>query len=72
MATVTFECTVPPAFATCTAKRIYLAADHGLGGGKLVVDWDFLGVTPLYSAKSPEVEYVFFFSFLALSISAVS
>jgi len=56
IATVTLTKGEPPDLLRCTAgNRIYLKFPGTVFG--LVVDCDFLGMTPLYSAEEPTVEY---------------
>jgi hypothetical protein len=55
MATVTFTHKEPSPFSECkTDERLYLR-NEGMKFG-IIVDCDFQGVTPLYSAKEPTVE----------------
>jgi hypothetical protein len=55
MATVTFIRKEPSPFSECkTDERLYLR-NEGMKS-RIIVDCDFQGVTPLYSAKEPTVE----------------
>jgi hypothetical protein len=57
IATVTFRHTEPSPFSECkTDERLYLQIE-GMQS-RFIVDCDFQGVTPLYSAKEPTVEWV--------------
>jgi hypothetical protein len=57
IATVTFTRTEPSQFSECkTDERLYLQIE-GMQS-RIIVDCDFQGVTPLYSAKEPTVEWV--------------
>jgi hypothetical protein len=57
IATVTFTRTEPSRFSECrTDERLYLRME-GMQS-RIIVDCDFQGVTPLYSAKGPTVEWV--------------
>jgi hypothetical protein len=55
MATVSFTRKEPSPFSECkTDERLYLR-NEGMKS-RIIVDCDFQGVTPLYSAKEPIVE----------------
>jgi hypothetical protein len=55
IATVTFTSTEPSPFLECrTDRRVYLQIE-GIQP-RIIVDCDFQGVTPLYSAKEPTIE----------------
>ena len=57
IATVTFTRRELPPFSDCrTSRRLYLPYD-GMGS-QIIVDCEFQGVTPLYSAIEPTVEWV--------------
>jgi hypothetical protein len=55
-ATVTFDCEEPSLFAKCKSvgdRAYWTIKDTEI---PLVVDCDFLGITPIYSAEEPTVE----------------
>jgi hypothetical protein len=57
IATVTFTRTEPSPFSECkTDERLYLQIE-GIQS-RIIIDHNFQGVTPLYSAKEPTVEWV--------------
>jgi hypothetical protein len=57
IATVTFRRTEPSPFSECkTNERLYLQNERMQS--RIIVDCDFQGITPLYSAKEPTVEWV--------------
>ena len=57
IATVTFMRRELSPFSECrTGERLYIQND-GMGS-RIIVDCEFQGVTPLYSAKEPTVEWV--------------
>jgi hypothetical protein len=59
MATITFIRREPSPFSECkTDERLYLQSE-GMKS-RIIVDCEFQGVTPLYSAKEPTVECVEF------------
>lgn len=56
IATVTFEGNEPEDFQRCQpGKKVYDLDINGIES-ELVLDCDFLGMTPLYSDQSPQVE----------------
>ena len=57
IATVTFTRRELPPFSECrTGEKLYIRNDEM--GCHIIVDCEFQGVTPLYSAKEPTVEWV--------------
>jgi RNA recognition motif-containing protein len=57
IATITFTRREPSPFSECkTDERLYLQSERMKS--HIIVDCDFQGVTPLYSAKEPTVEWV--------------
>jgi hypothetical protein len=56
VATVTFTERVPQPFSSCSQRRRIPSPSPKLGDN-LIIDCNFLGITPLHSAEDPDVEY---------------